>query len=147
DILRVRYLRVRMDTYLSARRSADVLAAGREAALVLARLLSRPSLHPNARWHVAANCLPVSLLLRRAKAYEEAIQLSQQANRALQELCLEAPNQQQILRVLSESWHEIGQIRWDLQQTEETLTAYRNALEAQQKLYSLAPAVDYYRRI
>src|SRR5262249_43751201 len=92
DVLRVMYLRVRMDTYLSARRSADLLAAAREAALVLARLLARASIHPNARWHVAANCLPVSRFLRRAKADEEALRLSEQANRALQELCREAPH-------------------------------------------------------
>ncbi len=46
---------------------------------------------------------------------------------------------------LSQSWHEIGKIRWDLKQTEETLTACRNALEAQQKLCSLAPTTPEYR--
>src|SRR5207248_9110886 len=35
------------------------------------------------------------------------------------------------------SWQELGKIHWNLGQTEETLAAYRNALEVQQKLFFL----------
>jgi hypothetical protein len=56
----------------------------------------------------------------------------------LRELSRHAPDDRLVLQALSDSWHAIGKIHWELHQVEETLNACRNAIEAQQRLFSFA---------
>ncbi len=126
----------------SSRNPAAALANTRDAASLLKDVLPRAGLPKNTRSHAACIALQISRDLRRAKVSAEALGLSEQANRALRDLLQESPDECGLLDALSQSWSEIAKARWDLRQAEETLTACRNALEAQRRVLALVPGMS-----
>ncbi len=88
---------------------------------------------------MACIAVQISKDLRRITSTEEALRLSGQANCIVRELLQESPNDCGLLDISSQSWNEIAKGRWDLHQTEAALTACRNALEAQRRVFALAP--------
>jgi tetratricopeptide (TPR) repeat protein len=146
DFLRVKYLCLRMETLQLFQRWADILIPAREAASLLAGLLMRTSLTSNTHWHVIHCCIEVSRFLRMAQAPEEALRLSQQTTRAVQALLQDAPDTDYLLTMMDRSWHELSKIHWELDQTEETLTALRNGLGALRRLFVLHPEMPRVRQ-
>lgn len=147
DLVRVGYLRAETQKFESARQKAAVLTAAREAASILNRLLGRTDLHRNTRCHMACMAFHVSMFLRRGEALDEALRLSERANRTLRDLLHETPGEYYLLNALYRSWQEIAKVRWDLDQTEEALTACRKALEAQRQAFTLSPAMPEAREV
>ena len=117
------------------------LSGSRKAASILSRLLSQTDLEENLRAHLACIAFLVSIDLRRGPALEEALRLSRQANRTLQRMLSGSANKDSILDALSESWFEMSKVHWELGQTEETLTACRNALKAAREAFVIDPTV------
>src|SRR5262249_50133590 len=71
--------------------------------------------------------------------------LMEPATHTLQQLVRETPQDPELFVKLSQSWEQVGKARWDLDQVEETLDAYRRAVAAQRQASNLAPAVAQYR--
>jgi serine/threonine protein kinase len=122
-----------------------LLAAAREAATILGRHLEDVPRDRNCRFALARSSLDVSAGLRKGGAPEEALRLAEPANRTLQTLVRQGPETGFLFVVLSSSWLEVGKIRGDLDQAEETLAAYRGAVEAQRQALDLAPGEPVYR--
>jgi tetratricopeptide (TPR) repeat protein len=118
-----------------------LLAVARESDVVLSGHLSSASLDRRYRAVSASQSLQVCLWMRRAGAPDEALRLGVRANGTLRELVRGDPDNHPLLAYLSSSWYEIGKINWDLHRVEESLTACRNAVEVQGRLFELAPAV------
>jgi len=141
DLVQVGYLHGEAQEQEPMAPPVPSLADCREAASIVSRLLSRTDLEENLRVHVACISVLVSMDLRRRQAPEEALRLSRQANRTLQELLAGSADKASILDALNESWFEMSKVRWKLGQAEETLTACRNALKAARDAFLLDPAV------
>src|SRR5262249_16336283 len=77
----------------------------------------------------------VSLWMRRAGAPADALRVALLANSAMRDLVRDTPNDPGSLYLLSVLWYEVGKIYWDLNKVEETLTACRNAIAAQHRLF------------
>jgi tetratricopeptide (TPR) repeat protein len=142
DLLRAELLHRRG---AKARPPATLLADVREAAAILARHVQDAPPDRNCRFALARASLPVSVALRKGGALAEALRLAEPANRTLETLVREGPETGFLLTVLSSASLEVGKIRWDLDQPEETLAAYRGALEAQRRALALAPGEAVYR--
>jgi serine/threonine protein kinase/tetratricopeptide (TPR) repeat protein len=141
DLVRVGYWHREAEKPNPSRDPAMTLAEIREAASILKQRLPQAGLDGNTRNQAACIALQVSKTLRRAKAPEEALRLAEQARGTLQDLLQESPKECGLLDALSQAWSEIGKARWDLNQSEEALTACRNALDAQRQVFVLAPEV------
>jgi serine/threonine protein kinase len=137
--LRLYHLLTRAVLYLQTGHREGLLTTAREAAGVLADALRRPSLHRNDRLWSVDHSVRVCLWLRRAGAPDEALRLAEAANRTIRELLRDAPADGALLAALSQSWHAIGKIHWDLRQAEECLAACREAVEAQSRALELLP--------
>jgi serine/threonine protein kinase/tetratricopeptide (TPR) repeat protein len=141
DLVRVAYWQRETEKPNPSRDPALVLAEIRDAAAILKHWVPQAGLHRNTRSQAACIALQVGKTLRRAKVPEEALLLSELAQRTLQDLLQESSKECGLLDALSQAWNEIGKARWDLNQAEETLTACRNALDAQRQAFALAPQV------
>ena len=141
DLVQVGYLHGEAQEQEPMAPPVPSLADCREAASIVSRLLSRTDLEENLRVHVACISVLVSMDLRRRQCAEEALRLSRQANRTLQELLAGSADKASILDALNESWCEMSKAHWKLGQAEETLTACRNALKAAHDAFLLDPAV------
>jgi tetratricopeptide (TPR) repeat protein len=126
-------------------RRAESLAASREVASILDRFYQHLPSDRKSRLSVNRCSILIGMFLRKGAALDESFRLLDQANRDLQKLCLEEPTGHYYFRELSRSWFEIGKIYWEKNETGDTLTAYRRALEAQQQALALAPSVRTYR--
>jgi tetratricopeptide (TPR) repeat protein len=128
-------------TQRAARQHAAVRAAAGDAARILRQLLSRPDFHHHTYGQLASLATDeVSVFLRHAGALDEALRLSEDVSRTLQRVAQEAPVEAALLNLLSESWRQVAKARWQMRRPEETLAAYRSALEAQRQAFALAPA-------
>jgi tetratricopeptide (TPR) repeat protein len=125
---------------------AAVLAAARAAAAILESHFQHAPRNRNCRLALARYSLDVSRRLRKSAAPAEALLLADPANRTLQALAREAPETGFLFTMLSESWSEVGKVRWQLHQKDETLAAYGSAVEAQRRALALAPDREEYRQ-
>ena len=123
------------------------LAAARDAASALAELMGHPFFDRRYYVEFVPQSVRVVKWLRRAGALTEALTLCEQACRVSQELVGAAPNDPQFHATLSAAWCEISKIRWDWNETEQTLTALRKGVEAQRQALALAPQVPGYRQM
>ncbi len=138
DLVRVGYWHGEADNPYPSGEQTRVLANLREAVAILQRLLPQVNLPRNTRCRLACSALLVSKDLRRHGSSEEALRLSEQARGTLQELLQESPQERGLVDALGQAWNEIAKDHWDLNQTEETLTACRNAVEMQRRVCALA---------
>ena len=141
DIVRVGYWHGEMDKPGPFRNPAVLVANTRTAASSLKGWLARTDLPRNRRSRVACIALRVSKDLRRENADEEALQLAEQADRALQDLLVNAPDDRGLIDARSQAWSEIAKAHWELQHPIETVTACRNALEAERRVVAMSPGV------
>jgi serine/threonine protein kinase/tetratricopeptide (TPR) repeat protein len=141
DLARVGYWQREAEKPNPSRDPALILAESREAASLLKHRLLQAGLDGNTRSQAACIALQVCKTLRRAKASEEALGLSEQAQRTLAVLLQESPQQCGLLDALSQAWTEVAKVCWELDQAEETLIACRNALDAQLQVFALAPEI------
>jgi tetratricopeptide (TPR) repeat protein len=139
DLARVAYLLSTAEKHGWAEQSVTVTAAVREAAGILKKLLLRPALLTNTRCQLAQIGFDVIGYLRRAGATEEALELCEVINRALQALVQKAPTECYLLEALSSSCIQIAKTRWDLKRPEEALAEFRSALALQRQAFALAP--------
>src|SRR5439155_16674774 len=123
-----------------------MLAAARQASAILHPYYQHTPLSRDGRFWLADYSTEVRFLLRKGGAAAEALSLLNLANRTMQELARETPEDLYLLVRLSGSWLQIGKAHWELHQTEETLEAYRHALAARRQACVLAPAVTEYRQ-
>jgi tetratricopeptide (TPR) repeat protein len=135
-------LRVMPACYRAQRsgQQAAMLAAGREASAILDRYYQRSSLNRAGRFWLAIYSTQIGLVLRKGGAAAEALHLLSRANRTLQELAGETPNDYDLFSIFGDSWVSIGNAHWELGQVEETLGAFRHSLAAQRQASALAPA-------
>ena len=124
---------------------AESLAASREVATMLDRFYQHMPSDRKARLSVNRCSILIGMFLRKGGTLDESSQLLGQANRDLQKLCQEEPTGHYYFRELSRAWFEIGKIHWQKNETDDTLIAYRRALEAQRQALALAPSVRQYR--
>src|SRR5205823_14673602 len=127
--LQMESFRLKAVRYHASRERENRRGAARAGAVILKRWLAQPALPKNARVQVAYGSLHFSLLLRWGKAAEEALPLVELATRTLQELHDEDPSGYLYLAVLGNCRVEVGKVHWELSHAEETLTAFRQALE------------------
>lgn len=145
DSLRVERLCVTASAYDQASEPAAGLAAARKAAAILDRYDGQAPLDLTNCLRLTKSSVSVSTVLRRCGATQEALRVVERVNRWLQDLAPEAPEADYFLE-RSQLWHQIAKARWQLDQAEDTLDAYRHALTAQRQAYALAPAVPVYRQ-
>jgi tetratricopeptide (TPR) repeat protein len=145
DSLRVYQLCVTAEKHYQAKEPDAGLAAARKAATILDRYDGPASLDRRNGVRLARPSVTVSSSLRRGGAPREALRPVERVNRWLQDLVLKAPEAHFFVE-LSQSWHQIGKARWELDQAEGTLDAFRHALAAQRQACTLVPAVAEYRQ-
>jgi serine/threonine-protein kinase len=143
DLLRVRLIYIRGD---KSGQPVAKLAAAREASAILDRYYQNVSLSRDGRFWLAVCSTDIGWFLRRSGGIAEALHLLNQANRTLQELARDTPEDSYLFVKLSESWLQIGKAHWELNQVEETLDAYRHSLAAHRQACVLAPTETEYRR-
>jgi tetratricopeptide (TPR) repeat protein len=146
DFLRLGYACRQVDRHYQAEELAAGLAEARKAARVLEGYFRQESLGNGIRLRLVRYAGDVGKRLRDGGAVEEALPLLEHVNGWLQELTREAPEAHAHFAKLSESWEQVAKARWLLDRVEDTLDAYRRALEAQRQACTLAPAVTEYRR-
>lgn len=125
--------------------AAESLALSREVATVLERFYQHLPSERKARLSIHRCSILISPSLRKGGALNESLHLLDQASRDLQKLCQEEPAGHYYFRELSRSWYEISKFHWKMEEIDNTLTACRRALEAQQQALALAPSVRQYR--
>ncbi len=139
DFLRAQHECHVADRYYQAKDEVAGLAAARNAAAILER-----QGHPLTGFHsrlTDENHAWVCSLLRRGKAAAEALRLAEQWNQSLSERVRAGRERPDLWDKLSQSWLQIAKARWLLNQREETLEAYHQALMAQRQMCVLAPHV------
>ena len=145
DTVRVRQLCDAAEKHYQAKEKDAGLAAARKAATILDCYDGQASLDRRNGVRLAGPSVVVSVSLRRGGAPQEALRPVERVNRWLQELVAEAPAAHLFVE-LSLTWNQIGRARWELDQAEGTLDAFRHALAAQRQACTLAPAVVQYRQ-
>jgi tetratricopeptide (TPR) repeat protein len=143
DLLRVRFIYIRGD---KSGQPVAKLAAAREASAILDRNYRNASLSRDGRFWLAVYSTDIGWLFRRGGGTAEALHLLNQANRTLQELARDTPEDSYLFAKLSELWVQIGKAHWELDQVQEALDAYRYSLVAQRQACILAPTETEYRR-
>ena len=145
-LLRMEYLYQRGEPYLRIKHQAGLLATAREAAGILAGALPTGPLSRGQRIYLVSHARRVCTWFRRAGVPGEALPLALLAIRSLRESLAADPGDPGALTWLSDAWHEVGKIHWELNRAEEALTACRNAVEAQRRVTDLRPASSEDRR-
>jgi tetratricopeptide (TPR) repeat protein len=140
-------IRVMLTCYQESGQPVAKLAAARDGSAVLGRYYQDASLSRNGRFWLAIYSTEVGFFLRRSGASAEALDLLNRANRTLQELAVDTPEDPYLLAKLSHSWMHISRAHWELDQVNETMEDYRHSLAAQRQACLLAPAVTEYRQV
>jgi tetratricopeptide (TPR) repeat protein len=143
-LLRVRSLCTVAEKQYQAKDEAAGLAATRNAALILENFCRR-SADESSPHTFAGDYSAVCSQLRKGRMPAEALRLAEQWNQSSQKRTREMREKPKAWEDLSQSWLQIAKARWLLDQREETLDAYRQALAAQRQVCVLAPTVVYTR--
>jgi tetratricopeptide (TPR) repeat protein len=140
---------LRADRHFQAKEQAAGLAEARNAARSLEACFRHESLTGTLRRHTVHLATKVSKRLRDSGEPGEAVRLLEHVNDQLQKLAREVPKEDLpgVLVLQSEAWFHLGKVRWLTDQEEETLVAFRHAVEMQRQACDLASASVEYRRV
>jgi serine/threonine protein kinase len=145
-VLRIERLAIEAKRQYQLKRNRAGLAAIRDAAGLFDRTFFQPTLQGNHRVLLICPFILICTSLRQGGAPREGLVLAERVIHTFQKDALTAPENHYLFGQTSSIWLQIGKARWDLNQAESALDAYRHALADQRRACILAPSVWQYRK-
>jgi serine/threonine protein kinase/tetratricopeptide (TPR) repeat protein len=129
-----------------AQEPAAALSNARRAAAFSARAAQSPPRDMDRRFNLAKFCLALGHDFRGMGAFGDALQQVEIGKQLHADLAREAPKEIRFAIGLRDACYELGKVRWKLEQYDNALFAYREAVQAQRQAFDLAPEVPAHRQ-
>jgi tRNA A-37 threonylcarbamoyl transferase component Bud32/tetratricopeptide (TPR) repeat protein len=135
-----------MESHQALQEPAAALSIARQAAAFAARAARSTRRDLEYRFQLAKSRTTVSHLLRKMGAAGEALAQVEMARQLTGDLVREAPGDLRYTIGLRDTCYELGKIRWKLEQYDNALAAFREAVQAQRQAFDRAPEVPVHRQ-